>query len=142
MSSEGLKTQLVEGLNTNGEVVPNWDFDVLFSAGGILSTTEDLVKFANAQFNTKNKALALTRKQTFSVNENMQIGLGWHLLTTESGQNLVWHNGATGGYVSSLSLDMNTQTAVIILSNVSGMNPRMGKIDELCFELIEKANIK
>src|SRR5699024_8708603 len=67
--------KLVKGQNTDGNVTSNWEWDVLVGAGGILSTTEDLVKFVNAQFNPKNKELALTRIPTFEVNENMTIGL-------------------------------------------------------------------
>ena len=82
-TSQNLGNKLVKGLNANGEKTSNWDFDVLLGAGGILSTTTDLVQFAQAQFDTKNKALELTRKQTATVNENMQIGLGWHLLKSQ-----------------------------------------------------------
>lgn len=142
LSSQDLDTELIKGLDANGEQVSNWDFDVLFGAGGILSTTEDLAKFAAAHFNAENKELALTRKETFSINENMQIALGWHLLKSGGGQDLVWHNGGTGGYSSSLAMDVNNKTAVIILSNVSAFNPRMGSIDELCFKLMEQVNVE
>lgn len=137
ISSQGIKTTLVKGLDANGEKVSNWDFDVLFGGGGILSTTEDLVKFAMAHFNSDNKELALTTKSTFSINANMNIGLGWHLIKSQSGRDLIWHNGGTGGYSSSMAVDLDNQTAVIILSNVSAFNPEMGNIDQLCFELIE-----
>lgn len=137
-SSQKLEDKLVKGLDENGEVVSNWDFDVLFGGGGILSSTEDLVKFANAQFNPKNKELALTRKPTFDVNESMKIGLGWHILKTENGFNWVWHNGGTGGYSSSMALDAEKKNGVIILSNVSAFNQKMGNIDKLCFELMKQ----
>lgn len=137
-SSQKLENKLVKGLDENGEVVSNWDFDVLFGGGGILSTTEDLVKFANAQFNPKNKELALTRKSTFDINAGMKIGLGWHILNTKNGFNWVWHNGGTGGYSSSMALDAEKKNGVIILSNVSAFNQKMGNIDKLCFELIKQ----
>lgn len=137
-SSQNLNNKLVKGLNTKGEFVSNWDFDVLFGGGGILSTTEDLAKFAIAQFNPKNKELVLTRQPTFDINENMRIGLGWHLLKSESGKDLIWHNGGTGGYTSSMVLNIEDKTALIILSNVSAFNPKMENIDEICFELINK----
>ncbi|ROI01212.1 MULTISPECIES: serine hydrolase [unclassified Chryseobacterium] len=133
-SSENLGNTLIKGHNKNGDVVPNWDFDVLFGAGGILSTTEDLVKFANAQFDPKNKALALTRKPTFTVNDKIQMGLGWHIIKTTGDQELVWHNGGTGGYSSSMAINVNNRSAVIILSNVSEINDA---VDSLCFELIK-----
>lgn len=134
--SQSLEHKLVKGLDVNGNIVSNWDFDVLFGAGGILSTTEDLTRFAAAQFNPKNTDLALTRQPTFNIDENVKIGLGWHLLKSRSGQDLIWHNGGTGGYSSSMAIDVNNKNAVIILSNVSAFNPKMRKITDLCFELI------
>jgi CubicO group peptidase (beta-lactamase class C family) len=136
-SSQNLDKRLIEGLDENGEVVSNWDYDVLFGGGGILSSAEDLVKFVNAQFNPKNKELSLTRKPTFDINEGMKIGLGWHILKTENGFNWVWHNGGTGGYSSSMVLDTENKNCVIILSNVSAFNPKMENIDKLCFELMK-----
>lgn len=137
-NSQNLADKLVKGQNPKGEVVSNWDFDVLFGAGGILSTTEDLAKFVNAQFNPKNKELALTRIPTFEVNENMKIGLGWHILKSKSGEDLFWHNGGTGGYSSSMAVNIHKKTAVIILSNLSAFHLKMGNIDKLCFELINE----
>ncbi|UFH32061.1 serine hydrolase [Chryseobacterium sp. C-71] len=137
-NSQNLEEKLVKGLNTNGETIANWDFDVLFGGGGILSTTEDLAKFATAQFNPKNKELALTRILTFDISEKMKIGLGWHILKSENVRNLFWHNGGTAGYSSSMTVNTDNKTAVIILSNVSAFNPKMENIDPLCFELIRE----
>lgn len=134
-SSQNLNNKLVKGLDGNGEVVTNWDFDVLFGGGGILSSTEDLVKFAYAQFNPKNKELTLTRKSTFNIDESMKIGFGWHILKTDKGFNWVWHNGGTGGYSSSMVIDAEKKNGVIILSNVSNINDN---IDDLCFKLMKQ----
>lgn len=139
-NSQNLGGNLVKGLNANGETVPNWDFDALFGGGGILSTTKDLAKFAAAQFNSENKELTLTRTPTFDISEKMKIGLGWHILKSENGQNLFLHNGGTAGYSSSMTVNTGNQTAVIILSNVSAFNPKMENIDALCFELMREMN--
>lgn len=138
-SSQNLENRLVKGLDTNGEIVANWDFDVLFGGGGILSTAEDLAKFVQAQFNPSNKELELTRKPSFSISKNMKIALGWHILKTENGEDLYWHNGGTGGYSSSMVMNVKQKTAVILLSNLSNIND---KIDDLCFELAKKTNKK
>ena len=139
VSSQNLGNNLIKGMNKKGEIVSNWDFDVLFGAGGILSTTEDLVLFVNAQFNPKNKELQLTRKTTFEIKGNTKIGLGWHKLESENDKELLWHNGGTGGYSSSIIMKVLDKTAVIILSNVSDIN---AQIDALSFELIKKKNNK
>lgn len=130
--------KLIKGLDKNGRVAPNWDFDVLLGCGGILSTTEDLAKFAAAQFNPGNKELVLTRNPTFVVNEKMKMGLGWHILKSGQNQDLFWHNGGTGGYSSSITVNVHNKTAAIILSNVSAYHANMKNIDELCFALISQ----
>ena len=137
INSENLGNALVKGLDDKGNVVYNWDFDVLFGGGGILSTTSDLVRFAEAQFNATNKALELTRKETAVVSDDMKIGLGWHLLKSEKGNDLIWHNGGTGGYSSSMVLDVKNKNGVIILSNVSGLSTQNGKIDALGFGVLK-----
>ena len=132
-----IKGTLVKGLNKEGIEVPNWDFAVLTAAGGIFSTVEDLSHFAVSQFDYTNKELKLTREKTFELNEKMDIGLGWHILKSQSKNLWYWHNGGTGGYSSSMVIDDKSKNGIIILSNVSAFNPNMGNIDKLCFELMK-----
>jgi CubicO group peptidase (beta-lactamase class C family) len=138
-SSQNLGNRLIKGLNKKGEIVSNLDFDVLFGAGGILSTSEDLSRFAKAHFNPKNKELELTRRTTAEINGNTKICLGWHKLASEDGKDLLWHNGGTGGYSSSIVMKIDEKTAVVILSNVSDIND---KIDALSYELINNISKK
>jgi CubicO group peptidase (beta-lactamase class C family) len=133
-SSMNLGERLVKGLDYDGYQVNNWDFDVLFGGGGIISSTDDLAKFALAQFNPKNLELALTRQPTHQLNENFAIGLGWHIELSKNQNNLYWHNGGTGGYSSCMVLNVDKKQGVIVLSNVSGINET---IDELSFELLK-----
>ena len=137
-SLKGIEDEVIVGLDETGKEVSNWEFDVLFGGGGILSTSEDLVKFAQAQFDKSNKELELTRIPTFEINEEMKIGLGWHILKSENEFKWIWHNGGTAGYSSSMILDVTKKNGVIILSNVSGFNPKMGNIDELSFGIMEQ----
>lgn len=132
-----IKGNLVKGLNNEGIEVPNWEFSVLAGAGAIYSTVEDLSQFAISQFDDSNKELKLTREKTFEINENMDIGLGWHMLKSQSNNLWFWHNGGTGGYSSSMVIDENSKNGIIILSNVSAFNPNKGNIDKLCFELMK-----
>jgi CubicO group peptidase (beta-lactamase class C family) len=132
-----VNSEFVKGQGASGNEVPNWEFSVLVGAGGILSTVEDLSKFAIAQFDSSNKELELTREKTFEINNNMDIGLGWHIINSKSGNKWNWHNGGTGGYSSSMAIDMKNKNGIIILSNVSAFNANMGNIDKLCFKLLE-----
>ena len=119
------------------EMIPNWDLGVLAGAGAILSSVDDLSKFAIAQFDSKNRELELSITKTSTINENMDIGLGWLIIKKQSGENWIWHNGGTGGYTSSIAIDINNRNGIIILSNVSASSPNMGNIDKLCFRLLE-----
>ena len=130
--------KLVGGMNGWGHPTSNWDLASLVGAGGILSTVEDLSKFALAQFDESDRALALTREKTFTVNENTDIGLGWHINNLEDGGRWHWHNGGTGGYRSCMVIDVARQRGVIILSNVSAFHNDSQKIDRLCFALMEE----
>ncbi|VAW33627.1 Beta-lactamase class C-like and penicillin binding proteins (PBPs) superfamily [hydrothermal vent metagenome] len=127
---------LVKGLDVAGNEVSNWDLAVLAGAGGIISSVEDLAKFVVAQFDNSNKELELSRQKTFVKNNNMDVGLGWHIIKAKSGNSWYWHSGGTGGYSSSMSIDIKNKNGIIILSNVSAFNPGMGNIDKLCFELM------
>jgi len=137
-SLKGFENKIIKGLDETGQEVSNWEFDVLFGGGGILSTSEDLVKFAQAQFDKKNKELELTRRPTFDIDEDMKIGLGWFILKSENEFKWIWHNGGTAGYSSSMVLDVAKKNGVIILSNVSGSNPERGNIDELSFRIMKQ----
>lgn len=138
-STEGLGNKLVKGLYVDGETASNWEFDVLFGGGGILSTAEDLAKFASVQFDSKNKELALTRIPTFVASDKMKMGLGWIILKSEDGKDLFFHNGGTAGYSSSMVVNVIDKIAVIVLSNVSEINRN---VEDLCFELMERTQKK
>lgn len=133
---EQLSGTLIKGLSETGKEVSNWDLSALAGAGGILSTAEDLSKFALAQFDASNRALALTQKETFRINDKMGVGLGWHLLYDSPDATWLWHNGGTGGYTSSMALDVERKNGIILLSNVSAFSRHMKNIDDLCFALM------
>lgn len=134
---EKIKGELVKGLDKDGNETSNWDLNVLVGAGGILSSTEDLSKFALAQFNPENEELVLTQQPTYTISDRMKIGLGWHMVKMSFGNEVIWHNGGTGGYTSSVAIDLKNKSGVIILSNVSAFSEKTGNIDDLCFGLID-----
>lgn len=124
--------KLVMGLNENGEEVPNWDLGVLMGAGGVLSTSEDLSKFALANFDANNKDLALTRTPHHKATDNFSTGLTWGIVKTESGAKWYWHNGGTGGYTSSMIMDTEEENSVIVLSNITALGEMAGEVMSLC----------
>lgn len=127
---------LVKGVNYQGDTVSNWDLASMKAAGAILSTTRDLSRYAVAQFGN-NKDFKLAHKEAYKANENLQMGLGWHILKSKSGKKVHFHNGGTGGYSSSMILDLEKKTGVVILSNYTALNPLHKNITALSFDLLE-----
>ncbi|MDF1696530.1 MAG: serine hydrolase [Saprospiraceae bacterium] len=127
---------LVKGLNPDGSEATNWDFtDAAVGAGGIKSNAVDMVRFILKNLE-EDAAYTRTHASTFTVNPNLQIGLGWHI--SIDGYNKVhWHNGGTGGYRSCMAFDKQNKKAVLVLSNVSAFGSLSANIDTLCFKLIK-----
>lgn len=134
---EKIKSEIIIGKDKKGQPTPNWEFGVLVGAGGLFSNVSDLAKFAIAQFNKNNPTLTLTHKPTFTINKNMEIGLGWYCVNANNDRKLLWHNGGTSGYTSSMFLDLENQNGVIVLSNLSAFHKKMGNIDKICFGIME-----
>ena len=61
-----------------------------------------------------------------------------HILHHPERNDWWFHNGAVGGFVSSVTFDPKEKIGVVVLSNVSAFNPKMNGIDQLCFALMSK----
>jgi len=133
-----ISDQLVPGLDKNGDHTSNWDLGAMIGAGGILSSTRDLSKFAFAQFDSTNLELKLTQKVTFKNSEKESLGLGWFILDYDKEHDWLFHNGRTGGYSSIMILDIESKNAVIILSNVAADHPHSRNIDDMGFNLLNQ----
>jgi D-alanyl-D-alanine-carboxypeptidase/D-alanyl-D-alanine-endopeptidase len=79
----------------------------------------DLLKYANANLGKAPqklyKAIQLTQNITFIEGET-KIGLGWHYIKPGNDE-VIFHNGETGGYHSYLAINTKKKFAVVILSN-------------------------
>ncbi len=134
--SEKVKDKIVLGRDSLGNCLPNVDYGVFKSAGGILSNVTDITQFIKANF-TENKVLDFQRQQTKGWG-NWGIALGWHI-TKIGGNQCAWynHNGGTDGYRSALFMDVVSQNAVVVLSNVSAYHPSNSNIDKLAYDLLK-----
>ena len=137
---ENVKNLLVKGQDAKGNTCKNWEFDVLEGAGAVMSNISDMEKFVKAVMSQNNKAFNLQRQPTFKVNDNMEIGLAWHIIHGKAGYTYYWHNGGTNGYTSSMLIDVERQLAIVVLSNLSAFHPKMGNIDGLTFGLMKTFN--
>ncbi len=62
------------------------------------------------------KAFALTHKPTYTKQE--KIGLGWFILPLNN-KEIITHSGGTYGSSSLISINKQTKTAVVVLSNAA-----------------------
>lgn len=133
-----VQDRLVGGISYDGKAAENWDMNVLSGAGAILSNAEDMAKFAIVQLYSPTPAMLLTQKVTHKDSEATSIGLGWFILKNGStGHKSLFHNGGTGGYTSSIVLDLDAKQGVIVLTNISAYHQGNRKVDELCFGLLK-----
>ncbi|MGK7369238.1 MAG: serine hydrolase domain-containing protein [Candidatus Halalkalibacterium sp. M3_1C_030] len=138
---DSVSQYLVSGLTKRGSRAENWDLGALKGAGAILSTAKDLSRFIIANFDEENEVFNLQRKETFRIDREKGIALGWFILDQETGTSWHWHNGGTGGYRSSMVLDVEDRLGVVVLSNISAGHSHAANIDSLSFLLLEGLQI-
>jgi serine-type D-Ala-D-Ala carboxypeptidase/endopeptidase len=130
-----MTTHLAKGHNTAGAVVLNWDVGVLAGAGALRSTMNDMLRFARANLQSRSR-LQQVMQRTHAVRapagrDDMSIGMNWLVRRVSPQQEVVWHNGGTGGYRTWLGFDKQKGLAAVILTNSAH------GADELGFELLK-----
>jgi serine-type D-Ala-D-Ala carboxypeptidase/endopeptidase len=116
-----MRSHLAHGHNAALSPVPNWDLPTLAGAGALRSTANDMLKFLAANIGLTQTPLASAMKSMLDVRKptgvpDLEIALAWHILIKE-GDQIIWHNGGTGGYHSFMGFDPKTRTGVVVLSN-------------------------
>lgn len=113
----------------SGDLGNYWDWkenDAYLSAGAITSNISDMLSYAQMQLDG-NSYCAECHESIKTINASTQdykmmginmdgIGMSW-IIDEENG--IIWHNGGTGEYNSYLGFHPETETAVVILSNLS-----------------------
>jgi CubicO group peptidase (beta-lactamase class C family) len=100
----------------NGKEVLNWQFTCLEAAGSIYSTTEDMMEYVK---NNLQKNIYKELEHGVTFNTGHKIALTWHFLKRKNDPELIWHNGATGGFSSFIGLIKEKNTGFIVLTNSS-----------------------
>ncbi len=118
-----MKSRLANGHDAELMPVLNWDLPTLAGAGALLSTADDMLNFVemlvDAPASPLHAALATTlaiRRPTGA--EGDETGLGW-VISGSGDDQVIWHNGGTGGYRSYLGFMPAKSVGVVALSNTS-----------------------
>lgn len=109
-------SRLATGYNTEGNETPHWQLGALQAAGGIRSTSSDMIKYVIANLNEVNPSVKLSHYSTYNDGKN-NIALAWHLFTTKKGNELIWHNGRTAGFSSFCGFIKSKETGIVIMGN-------------------------
>lgn len=108
--------RFAKGYGFDGSEVQYWDLGALAGAGGIRSTSEDMMKYTKANLEETNPAFKLSHQTTYSDKRN-NVALAWHITTTKKGNELIWHNGRTAGFSSFCGFIKSKDVAVVVLGN-------------------------
>jgi serine-type D-Ala-D-Ala carboxypeptidase/endopeptidase len=119
--SPDMKARLAVGHNDKLAAVENWDLPTLPGAGALRSTANDLLDFLAANLAYKESSLnsamaAMLRFRRPAGPPGLEIALGW-LVAIREGNEIIWHNGGTGGYRSFIGYDLKARIGVVVLSN-------------------------
>ncbi|MDR0301375.1 MAG: beta-lactamase family protein [Treponema sp.] len=128
----------LKGFNSKNEDCGNWQWDkdgTSVSCGGLSSTAEDLLAYARANMYEEKNYLALCHKKYASASKKNDMGLAWGL--DKKNNNIMDHQGGTGCFSSTLVIDKEKKTAVVLLSNyrLAGLEVKIGTsiLDDITF---------
>ena len=97
-----------------------------WAGGGFLSTTEDVLAFANAHldddFLSKSSRALLFTEQKTRDGEGVGYGLGWFIRTREDGRRLLSHSGGSVGGTSLMVMEPESRVVVVGLINLTRAN--------------------
>ena len=103
-----------------------WTLDSLAGAGALHATTNDLLTLVAAELgyvDTPLKgAMADQLLPRRPAGGQLQVALGWHVSPGPEGGpagEIVWHNGATGGFHSFVGFDKARGVGVVVLVNTA-----------------------
>ncbi|MCW5515491.1 serine hydrolase [Muriicola sp. Z0-33] len=100
--------------------VENWDLTTLAGAGAIRSSAVDMIKYLAANMGmVKTKlypAMQLSHKNSRAEGAEPIVGLGWHTQVFDE-EEIIWHNGGTGGYRTFAGFTKDGSKGVVVLCN-------------------------
>ena len=119
--SPEMQARLASGHTAQLTAAARWNVPALAGGGSLHSSVDDLLTFLAALGDPGSAVAAAmpvmlgTRRQA----PGFQQALGWMLLPSPSHDEILFHDGQTLGFASSISYDPATRTGVAVLSNTA-----------------------
>ena len=99
---------------------PYTDMTVPHGAGGLYSTTEDLLRWTQGLFGGRLLSAASLEKMTTAYKGDYAFGVG---VTNVGGRKLISHGGGIEGFNTQLNYYPDSKITVAVLANVNGQAP-------------------
>jgi serine-type D-Ala-D-Ala carboxypeptidase/endopeptidase len=106
--------------------VSYWELPAFPGAGAIRSTTRDMAKFIAAQMNGSLAGSRFSHEPRAKFDERVEVGLAWMTLKAR-GDEIVWHNGGTGGFRTFAGFSKKSGRGVVVLANTSASMDEIGR---------------
>lgn len=126
---------LLTGHDPGGRPVPPWRFDAIAGAGALVGSARSLARYAQAALGLFDHplkpafALALTPRADGPHAQN-RIGLAW-MTGPLFDRRIANHDGGTGGFSSSIFIDIDRRRASLVLANAQV------RVNDLALHLLE-----
>lgn len=115
--------QVAVGHDLDLNPVPLWDLPSMAAAGALRSNVKDSLIFVKeniaahhvADKTLLQQAFVASHKTLRDINGKLKIATAWHKLD----EDVVWHNGGTGGFRSFLGFNPQRNIGVVVLTNTA-----------------------
>jgi CubicO group peptidase (beta-lactamase class C family) len=108
------------------------------------SNAADLLTFIEANLadaDTSVGRILARARQLHKVGEAGELPLGWQRQQDfQTGLEIYWHNGGTGGYASMIAFCRKPQLGVVVLSNHGDVMAGKFEVDKIGLELLKLAS--
>ncbi|MBW4332349.1 beta-lactamase family protein [Stakelama sp. CBK3Z-3] len=107
------------GHDAEGRAMPlTTEMPDLPDAGGLRTSTRDMLIYLQHQLAEDDPAIALTHQSTV-VTDDEEVGLNWHIDTLPTGEKTYWHTGGTFGFSSYIVLFPARRLGIVLMTNES-----------------------
>ena len=116
-----LKGLYAQGYSSEGKITARTVMSVLPASGALRSTASDMLKFLQPTRKSLlshplNKAIKLSQRDFFKVNERLTIGLGWQRVKLDDNV-IVEKNGGLPGFSTYIGMIPAKKKGIVVLAN-------------------------
>ena len=127
-----------KGYDRDGNIMPHITFQIAGAAGGLKSTTHDMVRYLVENIKETDEAVLLSHKLTTGT-DKQGMGLGWQIKKDSRGEKQIWHDGGEPGFSSYCVIVPGRNIGIICLANQAG---RQYQLSILCDNVISEIESK